>query len=105
MTEQITTKASSIDGAASALDDGLCVTGTLTGAFSVGTIGPMRSENTDPSGYRLAKKPDGTLVLQGAYFWQEGWNTYGHEWRDIPTVDLETHNAELMGRPLADGPA
>jgi len=66
----------------------------LTGSFTMATTAPTRTEKTSPDGYRLAKKPDGTLVLQGAYFWQEGWNTYGHEWRDIPTVDLETHNVE-----------
>jgi hypothetical protein len=62
---------------------------------------PTRTEKTSPDGYRLAKKPDGALVLQGAYFWQEDWNTYGHEWRDIPTVDLETHNVEAQGRLTA----
>lgn len=48
---------------------------------------PPRVEKTTPDAYRLAKKPDGTVVLQGAYMWQEGRN-YGHEWRDIPTVEL-----------------
>jgi hypothetical protein len=80
------------NGAASALTDGLCVTGTLTGPFTTAITAPTRTEKTTPDAYRLAKKHDGTLVLQGAYMWQEGWNTYGHEWRDIPTVDLETHN-------------
>lgn len=53
------------------------------------TIAPARTEKPVPDAYRLARKPDGTLVLQGAYMWQEGWNTYGHEWRDIPTVDVD----------------
>lgn len=43
-----------------------------------------------PSQYRLVKKADGTLVLQGAYMWQEGsWKT-GLEWRDIPTIEEPT---------------
>jgi len=50
---------------------------------------PGRIEKLTPDAYRLAKKPDGTLILQGAYFWQEGKTYYGHDWRDIPTVDLE----------------
>ena len=76
------------DSAASALSAGLCISGTLTGPFTMATTAPTRTEKIAPDAYRLAKHPDGTLVLQGAYFWQEGWNTYGHEWRDIPTVDL-----------------
>lgn len=59
---------------------GLGITGTLTGPFTM--------EKQTPDAYRLAKKVDGTLVLQGAYMWQEGCNNYGHDWRDIPTVDL-----------------
>ena len=47
--------------------------------------GTVRIGKTIPDVYRLARKPDGELVLQGAYFWQEG-NINGHEWRDIPTV-------------------
>ncbi len=39
--------------------------------------------------YRLARKPDGELVLQGAYKWQER-NSVGIEWLDIPTVEIDT---------------
>ena len=67
---------------------GLGVTGTLTGVFGVAFIAPVRTESLTPSTYRLAKKPDGVIVLQGAVIWQEGFNRHGHEWRDIPTVDL-----------------
>lgn len=52
--------------------------------------GQARTESTSPSAYRLAKKQDGTLILQVAYLWQEGISLYGHEWRDIPTVNLES---------------
>lgn len=46
--------------------------------------------------YRLCKKPDGTLVLQGS-FKREEWKSAGvnyiidrvyYDWQDIPTVDL-----------------
>ncbi len=67
-------------GGQSRLTAGLGITGS--------TIAAARTESTAPMGYRLAKKPDGTLILQGAYLWQEGWNNYGHEWRDIETVEL-----------------
>ena len=65
---------------------GVCITGMPIG--SVSCITAARIENTSPSEYRLAKKTDGILVLQGAYYWQEG-NDSGYEWRDIPTVELE----------------
>ncbi len=49
-------------------------------------IQPARTESDTPTKYRFIKRLDGTLVLQGAYFWQTGFNTHGYEWRDIPTV-------------------
>lgn len=49
-------------------------------------------ENQGPSAYRLAKKPDGTLVLQGAFRWSEG-KCGGLEWREIPTIELESYEA------------
>lgn len=56
--------------------------------FTTAIIAPARTESTAPNAYRLAKKANGELMLQGAYMWQEGWSNYGHEWRDIPTVEL-----------------
>lgn len=57
------------------------------GSVSV-TAGNIVSVKNSPDHYRLAKKQDGTLVLQGAYFWQDSNNVYGHDWRDIETVIL-----------------
>ena len=65
---------------------GVCITGMPIG--SVSYTGSSKVENTIPSAYRLAKKTDGILVLQGAYYWQEGGDS-GYTWRDIPTVELE----------------
>jgi hypothetical protein len=48
-----------------------------------------RVEKKIPDHYRLAKRLSGETILQGAYFWQEGNNQYGHTWRDIPTINLE----------------
>ena len=90
--DKLTKPVNSPAGAESGLNGGLCFTAHLTGPFTTTITAPTRTESTVPAAYRLAKKPDETLVLQGAYSWQEGWNTFGHEWRDIPTVDLETHN-------------
>lgn len=56
--------------------------------FTVNTA-PIRIQSGEPSSYRLARKPNGELVLQGAYRWWEG--TYSDiEWLDIPTVDIES---------------
>lgn len=51
-------------------------------------ITACRTEESTPLAYRLALKPDGAFVLQGAFRWTEGWSTRGVEWRDIPTVRL-----------------
>ena len=48
--------------------------------------GAARIENQTPTNYRLARKPNGELVLQSAYQWQQG-RDYGHTWRDIQTVE------------------
>jgi len=50
-------------------------------------LAPARIESSTPSKYRLGRKPDGELVLQGAYFWQQG-TIAGYEWRDIETVEV-----------------
>ena len=53
--------------------------------------GAVRVENQTPAAYRLARKPDGELVLQAAYQWQQG-RDYGHTWRDIQTVEYGNGN-------------
>ena len=53
-----------------------------------------REVDTLPATYRLAKTKTGELVLQGQYMWREGWDTYGFEWRDIPTVDMSFDTEE-----------
>lgn len=63
---------------------GVCIT---DGISSLGYTTPRRVEDTLPSAYRLVKKTDSTLVLQGAYRWQEG-DDSGQEWRYIPTVEF-----------------
>lgn len=39
-----------------------------------------------PINYRLAKKEDGTLILQGCFHWRQG-TSGGQEWKDLETVD------------------
>ena len=60
------------------------LTGT-TSALVYATV-PARVEKGAPAGYRLVKKPNGEMVLQGMFCWYEG-SKHGHEWRDIPTVN------------------
>jgi len=38
--------------------------------------------------HRLAKKKNGEIILQGAFLCSDG-ETYGYEWRDIPTVEVD----------------
>lgn len=44
-----------------------------------------RFEDGTAKSYRLVKKPDGELVLQGCFMWHQG-RMGGFAWRDIPTV-------------------
>ncbi len=71
------------------MSNSINATTVLAGTFTVPATTPTRTENTQPHAYRLGKKPDGTLVLQDAYIWQEDWNNCGHELRDILTMELE----------------
>jgi hypothetical protein len=48
-------------------------------------IEPAMIRHAAPSSYRLMKRKDGTLVLQGAYRWEKG-SEGGHDWEDIETV-------------------
>lgn len=43
-----------------------------------------------PRAYRLGKR-NGEIVLQGVFFWHQGFKS-GHEWRDIPIVDLDSED-------------
>lgn len=52
-------------------------------------ISAARVQEGKPSQYRLARKKDGSLILQGGYFWYEGTET-GISWEEIPIVDLDT---------------
>lgn len=71
------------------MSDPINAFGTVNDGFiTTHTLREFRTESTVPFNYRLTKKPDGTLVLQGAYAWREGFGKSGHEWRDIPTVDI-----------------
>jgi len=57
----------------------------------------IKTIETCASSYRLVKKPDGTLVLQGAFKWYRSNAgtgatmslSGGIEWVDIPTVEEE----------------
>ena len=59
----------------------------LNGTIKSSTISAARVEDGVAKAYRLARR-NGELVLQGRFQWTCGWEC-GHEWRDIPVVDLE----------------
>lgn len=46
------------------------------------------TQNDRPDEYRLYKRKNGSLVLQGAFRWSCG-KSVGAEWRDLPTVEEE----------------
>jgi len=53
--------------------------------FTINNIAAAKVRSNQPVAYRLVQKVDGTLVLQGAFYWTEGSNG-GHDWEDIPTI-------------------
>ena len=57
-----------------------------------GAVSSVRIERPLPD-YRLVRK-NGVLALQRAYGWANGMDG-GVDWRDEPTIDLDTPPAEL----------
>lgn len=52
----------------------------------------MKDETkTAPDAYRLARKPDGTILLQGLYA-SKGQKDCKPKWKDIPTVAITGHD-------------
>ena len=54
----------------------------------------MRNIELNPHDLRIARKPDGTLVFQGAYRWWDDQYRTGVEWREIPVVDVDDKGKE-----------
>lgn len=50
------------------------------------SVGAARTEELMPSGFRLCRKKNGELVLQGCFKLSQG-SCGGFEWRDLPTID------------------
>lgn len=57
------------------------------------STGAATFEESDPSSYRLARRENGEVILQGAYKWWNDTGT-GFRWRDIPTVDLAAESSD-----------
>lgn len=55
---------------------------------------PTRIESDTARAFRLAKYPDGTVMLQGAYAWSSGMKA-GIEWRDMPVIDVDANGVAL----------
>ena len=60
---------------------------TYSGAAIFGVTRPIRMQSQTPVAYRLVKRGD-QYVLQGQFHWSEG-SMYGHEWKDLPTIEEE----------------
>lgn len=56
------------------------------------SVSAARVNDGAAKAYRLARC-NGELVLQGCFFWRQG-SEGGHEWRDIPVVDLDASKAQ-----------
>ena len=63
--------------------------GGLGPGLAVANIAPARMRSNMPITFRLAKRKNGEIVLQGGFHWQEGWNKAGIDWEDLPTVELD----------------
>lgn len=55
--------------------------------ITYGIIEPATIKDQFPRMYRLCKKKDGDLVLQGAFYWQKGWELSGYEWEELETIN------------------
>lgn len=52
-------------------------------------LADIETRTNEPVKYRLGRRPNGELVLQGAYYWQNiTKGTNGLDWEDLPTIDL-----------------
>lgn len=49
---------------------------------------PCRTQSLSPVEYRLARKKDGSIILQGAFEWRDG-SRHGILWDEVPIHELE----------------
>jgi len=55
-------------------------------------------ESSVPASFRLGKKPNGEVILQGSYTWQNlSKGIGGIKWREVPMVMLDEEGNELPG--------
>jgi len=64
------------------------MTKSSTSTTPLGSITHDKVVSNRAVSHRLSKKKDGGLILQGAFRCCDG-ETYGYEWRDIPTVEVD----------------
>ncbi len=62
------------------------------GIINLSFAAPARVENGQAKAYRLARR-NGKLVLQACFLWTQGLD-HGHEWCDVPIVDLDELEAQ-----------
>lgn len=65
-----------------------------------------RTQSNRANDFRLAKNPDGGIVLMGAFEWsghdENGYACGGFEWRELPMIEMP--NVKVTGDPLAGRP-
>lgn len=74
---------SQVTGVYDFIKDGIYAVDTTTSY----NIQPATIRENWPSNFRLCKKKNGDLVLQGAFKWQRGWSEGGYDWKDLETVN------------------
>lgn len=66
-------------------------------AIQYGFFKAARIVSGTPQTFRQARKPDGQIVIQGGYVWQDG-STSGIEWKELPIVDVDDNGIEILAR-------
>lgn len=55
----------------------------------------IKTQELSPRNIRFANYPDGSIRLQGAFLWCEGFKS-GVEWRDIDMVQVDETGQEII---------
>lgn len=59
------------------------------------TVSAARTEESNPTGLRVAMHPNGVTTIQGAFRWWQG-SDGGITWRDLPVVQVDFDGKEIL---------